>query len=62
MPLLVTGGIHIDGFSDTMDALSSHAERQKKLEIMDDPHIGAFGVRWIIVYMMIYAASYLMKY
>lgn len=44
MPLLVTGGIHIDGFSDTMDALSSHAERQKKLEIMDDPHIGAFGV------------------
>ena len=58
VPLLVTGGIHIDGFSDTMDALSSHAERQKKLEIMDDPHIGAFGVMWIIVYMMIYAASY----
>ena len=58
VPLLVTGGIHIDGFSDTMDALSSHAERQKKLEIMDDPHIGAFGVMWITVYMMLYAASY----
>ena len=42
--LFVTGGIHMDGFSDTMDALSSHAEKQKKLAIMDDPHIGAFGV------------------
>ncbi len=58
VPLLVTGGIHMDGFSDTMDALSSHAERQKKLEIMDDPHMGAFGVMWMIVYMMLCAASY----
>lgn len=58
VPLLVTGGIHMDGFSDTIDALSSHAERQKKLEIMDDPHMGAFGAMWMIVYMMLCAASY----
>ncbi len=58
VPLLVTGGIHMDGFSDTMDALSSHAERQKKLEIMDDPHMGAFGVMWMIVYMLLCSASY----
>lgn len=58
VPLLVTGGIHMDGFSDTMDALSSHAECQKKLEIMDDPHMGAFGVMWMIVYMLLCSASY----
>lgn len=58
VPFFVTGGIHMDGFSDTMDALSSHAEKQKKLAIMDDPHIGAFGVMWMIIYMMVSAASY----
>lgn len=58
VPLLVTGGIHMDGFSDTMDALSSHADREKKLKIMDDPHIGAFGVMWMTVYMLVLCAAY----
>ena len=44
LPILVTGGIHIDGFCDTTDALASCADRQKKLEIMSDPHIGSFAV------------------
>lgn len=44
IPLLVTGGIHLDGFVDTSDGLHSHLEPAKKLEIMKDPHIGAFGV------------------
>ena len=44
LPLLVTGGIHMDGFIDTVDALSSHAVREKKLEILQDPHVGAFGI------------------
>ena len=44
IPLLLTGGFHVDGFMDTMDALSSYQEREKKLEILKDPHIGAFSV------------------
>ena len=44
LPVLVTGGIHIDGFCDTTDAISSYADRQKRLEIMKDPHIGSFAV------------------
>ncbi len=44
IPVLVTGGIHIDGFCDTTDALASYADRQKKLAIMSDPHIGSFAV------------------
>ena len=44
LPVLVTGGIHIDGFCDTTDALSSYADRQKRLEIMSDPHTGSFAV------------------
>lgn len=43
LPLIITGGIHDDGFCDTCDAIFSHADLQKKLEIMKDPHVGAFG-------------------
>ncbi len=44
VPLLTTGGIHMDGFLDASDALASWQPREKKLEIMKDPHMGAFAV------------------
>lgn len=44
IPILLTGGIHIDGFVDTIDAISSYAPREKKLAILKDPHTGAFSV------------------
>ena len=44
VPLFITGGFHIDGYMDTSDALSSYAQRERKLEIMKDPHIGSFAV------------------
>ena len=53
IPLIVSGGIHMDGFMDTVDALSSHAPRDKKLEILSDPHIGAFAVIYMAVYLVI---------
>ena len=31
IPVLVTGGIHVDGFLDTMDALSSWQPRERRL-------------------------------
>ena len=45
LPIAVSGGIHLDGFCDTCDALSSHQSRERKLEIMADPHVGAFAVQ-----------------
>lgn len=56
IPLLVTGGIHMDGFLDTMDALHSYGDRKKKLEILKDPHIGAFALISMAVYMLLYVA------
>lgn len=44
LPLLVTGGIHMDGFCDMADALASHQSRERKLEILKDSHTGAFAV------------------
>ena len=44
IPVWITGGIHLDGYADTCDALSSYGDREKKLEILKDPHCGAFAV------------------
>ncbi|MDO4287013.1 MAG: adenosylcobinamide-GDP ribazoletransferase [Eubacteriales bacterium] len=52
LPLAITGGIHLDGFVDTCDALCSYGDKEKKLEILKDPHVGAFGILWIIVLLL----------
>jgi adenosylcobinamide-GDP ribazoletransferase len=53
IPVLVTGGIHLDGFCDTVDALSSHQTMEKKLEILKDSHTGAFAILGAIVYFLL---------
>ena len=56
VPVAVTGGIHLDGFCDVVDAQSSHAEPQRKREILKDPHAGAFAAIGMAVYLIAYAA------
>lgn len=41
----ITGGLHLDGLGDVADALAaSHRSPERLLEVLRDPHIGAFGV------------------
>ncbi len=58
IPLLITGGFHVDGFMDTMDAFHSYQPREKKLEILKDSHIGAFAVIMLAIYGLIYAGAF----
>lgn len=44
LPWLITGFIHLDGFSDVCDAMLSHRDLQTRQRILKDPHCGAFGV------------------
>ena len=46
---LLTRGLHLDGFADTMDGLGSGGPREKILEVMRDSRIGAFGVNGLIL-------------
>lgn len=57
IPVLVTGGFHLDGLMDTEDALSSWRTRAERLEILEDPHIGAFSVIRLILFGLIYGAA-----
>lgn len=56
VPAAVTGGIHLDGYCDTVDALASHASRERKLEILKDSGAGAFAVIWCCVWFLLYFA------
>ena len=56
VPVWVTGGIHLDGYADTCDALASYGDTAKKLAILKDPHCGAFAV----IRLCSYFAAYLM--
>jgi adenosylcobinamide-GDP ribazoletransferase len=49
MKILLTGGIHLDGWMDASDAYFSYGDQPKRLEIMKDPRTGAFGVISVIV-------------
>ncbi len=55
IPILIVGGLHADGFADVIDAVSSRADREKKKEILKDPHIGTFAVVGLIVYYLLFA-------
>ena len=54
IPILLTGGIHLDGFMDTVDALKSHAAPEKKRTILKDPHAGAFASIGLGAYLLAY--------
>ena len=58
IPLLLTGGFHVDGFMDTMDAFHSYQPKEKKLEILKDSHIGAFAVIMLATYGLIYVGAF----
>lgn len=56
LPIFLSGGIHLDGLCDTADALGSHQSRERKLEILKDSHIGAFGVITCALYLIVFFA------
>lgn len=54
----VTGGIHLDGFCDTADALFSRRPQEEKLRILKDPNCGPFAVFSVILALMVLAGSF----
>ena len=42
--VLATRGLHLDGLMDVCDGLFGGYTKERRLEIMKDPHVGAFGV------------------
>ncbi len=47
-PYLATGLIHLDGYLDVVDAISSWRDLEQRRVILKDPHVGSFAVVWCV--------------
>jgi adenosylcobinamide-GDP ribazoletransferase len=45
----LTRGLHLDGLSDTFDGLGAGGDRDRVLNVMDDSHVGAFGMIAVVL-------------
>src|SRR5262245_61596780 len=49
----LTGGLHLDGLADCCDGLLATATPERRLEIMRDPRLGAFGVTGLTLFLIL---------
>lgn len=55
--ILITGALHEDGLADVADALGAHTTRERRLEILKDPRVGAFGALALVLVTALIATS-----
>jgi adenosylcobinamide-GDP ribazoletransferase len=55
--LAATGMLHVDGLADSADGLLPHASRERRLEIMRTPDVGAFGVAAVAIVLLLWVAA-----
>ncbi len=53
--VLLTGALHLDGLSDAIDAL--FVSKQRAVEVMKDPHVGAMGMTFTGVFLLLKASA-----
>lgn len=56
--VLLTGGLHLDGFADACDGFFGHNPRERILEIMKDSRIGVMGAAGISALLLFKFSSY----
>ena len=47
--IFLTRGLHLDGLADWADSIGGFLNRERRLAIMKDTHLGAFGVLALII-------------
>lgn len=57
MLVALTRGLHLDGFMDCCDALFGGQTRARRLEILRDPHVGAFAVVGVACLLVVKCAA-----
>ena len=57
--VVLTRALHLDGFMDCCDALFGGFDRKRRLEILRDPHVGAFAVTGVVCLLLLKASAIL---
>ncbi len=53
--ILLTGALHLDGFSDTIDGL--YVSKDRALAVMKDPNTGGMGMIFTVTFLILKASS-----
>lgn len=56
--VVITGMLHLDGLSDSADGLIAPMERERRLAVMRDPSVGAFGAVALAVVLLLRLAVF----
>lgn len=56
--LAITGMLHLDGLTDTADGVLPHLGRARRLTVMAEPTVGAFGVGVTVVVLLVRWAAF----
>lgn len=51
--LVLTGMLHVDGLVDSADGLLPHLDRARRLAVMSEPTVGAFGITVVAVVLLL---------
>lgn len=51
--IVMTGGLHLDGWIDMGDAYFSYQDRARRLEILEDSRVGAFGAISLLILILL---------
>ena len=55
--IVLTRALHMDGLMDCCDALLGGFDRERRLEVLRDPHVGAFAVTGIVSLLIVKVAA-----
>src|SRR5215207_2661585 len=55
--VVLTGGLHLDGLADCCDGLLASTSVERRLEILKDPRVGAFGVTGLMLTLLLKASA-----
>lgn len=53
LEVVLTRGLHLDGFIDTIDGLFGGINKDERLQIMKDPHPGSFGIIAVVLLLLL---------
>ena len=56
--LVLTGMLHVDGLADSADGLLPHLSRERRLQVMSEPDVGAFGLAATVAVLLLRFAAF----
>ncbi|MFC1970491.1 adenosylcobinamide-GDP ribazoletransferase [Chloroflexota bacterium] len=51
--VVITGALHLDGFTDTCDGIAGHKSVEDRWQVMHDSRAGAFGIVGVVLLLLV---------